>query len=219
MSRGSCTAARCAIYRAAQLRSVPSLDGIRLWLIDSGATHSSTATTDDPFWGFVWPGGWGLARYLLDNGQHCVKHRRVLDFASGSGVQGIAAVRVGASEVIANDIDPLALEAARMNAAANSVELTMSSVNVVGAAPLDCSVVLAGDVLYDQQMASTVLPWLQRLAAQGAEVLVGDPGRHVVEQLPERSEILEKLCEYELPPEVSCNSYGLTSSTVWRVKN
>ena len=42
-----------------------------------------------PFWAFAWAGGQGLARWLLDHPEE-VRGRRVLDFASGSGLVGIA---------------------------------------------------------------------------------------------------------------------------------
>ncbi len=46
---------------------------------------------------------------------------RVLDLGSGSGVLAIAAAKLGAARVLALDIDPLAVKAARRNAAANGV--------------------------------------------------------------------------------------------------
>ena len=45
-----------------------------------------------PYWAFCWPGGQALTRYLLDNPK-TVKGKRVLDFAAGSGISGIAAAR------------------------------------------------------------------------------------------------------------------------------
>jgi ribosomal protein L11 methyltransferase len=47
--------------------------------------------------------------------------RRVLDVGSGSGILGIAALRLGAERVEALDTDPLAVEATNANAAANGV--------------------------------------------------------------------------------------------------
>lgn len=47
---------------------------------------------------------------------------RVADVGCGSGILAIAAARLGASEVIATDVDPLAVEATRENIAANGVE-------------------------------------------------------------------------------------------------
>lgn len=47
----------------------------------------------------------------------------VLDVGTGTGVLAIAAARLGASPVVAVDTDPLAVDAARANAAANSVHV------------------------------------------------------------------------------------------------
>ena len=46
---------------------------------------------------------------------------RVLDVGTGSGILAIAAVRLGAERVLALDIDPQAVKAARQNAEANGV--------------------------------------------------------------------------------------------------
>ncbi|MDA0226040.1 MAG: 50S ribosomal protein L11 methyltransferase [Proteobacteria bacterium] len=50
-------------------------------------------------------------------------HMRVLDYGCGSGILAIAAARLGATQVDAIDLDPLALEAARANATNNNVAL------------------------------------------------------------------------------------------------
>src|ERR1700730_8980387 len=71
-----------------------------------------------PFWAFAWAGGQALARYTLDH-PALVKGKRVLDFASGSGLIAIAAVKAGAAEVEASDIDPFAIAAIEANAAEN----------------------------------------------------------------------------------------------------
>src|SRR5690606_1793144 len=47
-----------------------------------------------PFWAFAWAGGQGLARYVLDNAG-LVRGRKVLDFATGSGLVAIAAAKAG----------------------------------------------------------------------------------------------------------------------------
>src|SRR5476649_3019289 len=73
---------------------------------------------DPPYLAFCWPGGQAIARFLLDNPDE-VRGKRVIDFATGSGVSALAAVRAGASAVFANDIDALALIAVRLNAEAN----------------------------------------------------------------------------------------------------
>ena len=76
-----------------------------------------------PFWAFPWAGGQALARYVLDN-PGSVRGRRVLDAASGSGLVGIAAAMAGAASVVAGDIDPNAVTAIGMNAAANGTAIT-----------------------------------------------------------------------------------------------
>jgi ribosomal protein L11 methyltransferase len=48
---------------------------------------------------------------------------RVLDYGCGSGILAIGAVKYGAAEVVAVDIDSAAVEATRLNAAANGVTL------------------------------------------------------------------------------------------------
>ncbi len=82
---------------------------------------------DNPlYWVFCWASGQVLARFLRDD-PSWVAGKRVLDFGCGSGVVAIAAARGGAREVIACDIDPLALTAARRNAELNAVDITMAS--------------------------------------------------------------------------------------------
>ena len=51
---------------------------------------------------------------------------KVLDFGCGSGILAIAAKILGAGDVWAVDIDPLAIEASRHNAARNQVALTVA---------------------------------------------------------------------------------------------
>ena len=44
-----------------------------------------------PFWAFAWAGGQALARYLLDHPTE-VAGKRLIDFATGSGIVAIAAI-------------------------------------------------------------------------------------------------------------------------------
>jgi ribosomal protein L11 methyltransferase len=55
--------------------------------------------------------------------------RRIIDYGCGSGILGIAALKLGAAHVTAVDLDPQALLATRDNAAANGVA---AALNVVG---------------------------------------------------------------------------------------
>jgi predicted nicotinamide N-methyase len=133
-----------------------------------------------PYWAFAWAGGQALARYILDN-PSVVADRRVLDFASGSGVSAIAAAKAGAAQVIASDIDPFAVIAVALNADANGVSVETVATDLLakdsGFDPASIDVVLAGDVFYEPGIAARALAFLQRCQAAGALVLLGDPGR------------------------------------------
>ena len=91
---------RAAFIRAnTRLLPVPHAPEIRLHLADE-ATELWQKTEEElgriglppPFWAFAWAGGQALARYLLDHPE-IVRGRRVLDFASGSGLVAIAAAK------------------------------------------------------------------------------------------------------------------------------
>ena len=60
------------------------------------------------------------------------------------------------------------------NAAANRLAVAWLQADLLDGPVPDVDVVLAGDVLYEQQMASRVLTWLDSF---DGVVLLGDPGR------------------------------------------
>jgi predicted nicotinamide N-methyase len=127
-----------------------------------------------PFWAFAWPGGQALARYVLDH-PATVAGRRVLDFAAGCGIAAVACAMAGAASVEAAEIDPLAIIAIRLNAAANRVAVDVQQDDLVGAA-CRWDLILCGDVCYEAPMAGHILPWVGEMACH-AEVWVADPGR------------------------------------------
>ena len=109
---------RAAFIRAnTRVLPVPHAPEIRLHLADE-ATELWHKTEEElgrlglppPFWAFAWAGGQALARYLLDRPE-VVHGRRVLDFASGSGLVAIAAARAGAASVEASEVDAFAIAA------------------------------------------------------------------------------------------------------------
>lgn len=162
-----------------------------------------------PFWAFAWAGGQGLARYILDHPE-TVRGKRVLDFASGSGLVAIAAAMAGASDVVAADIDPWAKNAVRLNAAANGVTLDFTNDDLIGMS-VDADVVLAGDVFYDGDFAAALKGWFGRLATSGTMVLVGDPGRSY-----RPTEHLEALATYQVPVTRVLEDSEVKKTTVWR---
>lgn len=163
-----------------------------------------------PYWAFAWAGGQALARFVLDTPE-VVRGKRVLDFGSGSGLVGIAAAKAGAFDVIANDIDPLAAEAIQLNADLNEVYLDISTEDLVGSTGHGVEVVLVGDVFYDMEIANRLLPWLKKLAASGAVVLVGDPGRFYLPKLG-----LERIAHYHAPTTSLMEDSDLRNAGVWR---
>jgi predicted nicotinamide N-methyase len=128
---------------------------------------------EPPFWAFAWPGGLALARHVLDN-PALVAGKRLLDFAAGGGVAGIACALAGAASVDASEIDPLALAAVGLNALANGVEVVPAG-DVVGET-CRWDLILCGDVCYEAPMTGRIIPWLTGMA-RSAEVWIADPGR------------------------------------------
>ncbi|WP_378953009.1 class I SAM-dependent methyltransferase [Mesorhizobium sp. ANAO-SY3R2] len=162
-----------------------------------------------PFWAFAWAGGQGLARYVLDHAE-TVSGKRVLDFASGSGLVAIAAMQAGAKEVVGADIDPFCEAAIRLNAEANKMAVSFTGTDLVGHDG-GWNVVLAGDVFYEKPFADRLVPWFSALRQRGAEILVGDPGRAY---LPK--DRLEKLATYEVPVTRALEDAEVKRTTVWR---
>jgi predicted nicotinamide N-methyase len=130
---------------------------------------------DPPFWAFAWAGGQALARYIIDHPE-TVDGRRVLDFGSGSGLVAIAAAKAGAKSVLACDIDLIALEAVKVNAAINRVEVECTSTNLIGTDD-DWNTLLVADMCYEQPLSAQVEHWMRYIARRGGLVLLGDPKR------------------------------------------
>jgi predicted nicotinamide N-methyase len=162
-----------------------------------------------PFWAFAWAGGQGLARYILDN-RHVVRGKRVLDFATGSGLVAIAARMAGAASVTAVDIDPWTESAVQMNAALNKVDIAFAGGDVIGSERGE-EVILAGDVFYDRSFAENLMPWFEELVSDAKTVLVGDPGRNYCPK-----DRLEKLAEYQVPVTRALEDNAVKKTTVWR---
>ncbi|OLP59551.1 nicotinamide N-methyase [Xaviernesmea oryzae] len=194
----------------------PHVPEIRLHLADEA--HDLWLKTEEeleeiglppPFWAFAWAGGQGLARHLLDH-PALVAGKRVLDFATGSGLVAIAAARAGAASVAACDIDPWAEAAVRLNAALNGVSVRFRREDVIGL-DVEANILLAGDVFYDQSFAERLVPWFAQLTEQGVTVLVGDPGRAYCPRAR-----LAKLAVYDVPVTRALEDSEVKRTTVWR---
>lgn len=117
----------------------PGLAGLGLRLItpDCPLYHArprDSAFDNLPWWGFLWPGGFGACAHLLAAAADgdspgptaiaatttTVHGRTVLDFACGCGAAAILALALGARRVIANDVCSVAVATTRLNAALNA---------------------------------------------------------------------------------------------------
>jgi predicted nicotinamide N-methyase len=137
------------------VQALPQCPSVSLYLVDP-TTMNRKFSLDEirsiwentAYWAFCWASGQVLAKYILDN-PDIVKGKKILDFGSGSGVVAIAAMKAGAKQAIACDIDPDALISCAENAKLNNVEVTLS-VDLFAIAERDIDLLIAADVLYDR---------------------------------------------------------------------
>lgn len=151
-----------------------------------------------PYWAFPWVGGQALARFLLDRPE-VVRGKGVFDFAAGSGLGAIAAMKAGAARAVAADLDPVCQAAVHLNAGLNGVEVGYRAGDAIGDRLEGFEVVLAGDVFYERPLAERALLWFRDLARLGVRVLAGDPGR-----LYSPQQGMRDLASYDVPttPEI-----------------
>lgn len=207
---------RAFVAAETRLRPVPLVPEISLHVADEAVPlwHRTEEELGEmglppPFWAFAWAGGQALARHVLDH-PRLVEGRSVLDFASGSGLVGIAAAKAGARVVTCADIDPFALAAIGLNGTSNGVALEGRQVDLIGTDE-GWETVLAGDICYERDLAARVFDWLLTLSARGAIVLIGDPGRSY---LPK--DRLEQLEVYSVPVTRELEDMEIKRTAVWR---
>jgi predicted nicotinamide N-methyase len=212
------------------LRPVPLVPEIRLYQADDPVglwerieLASGQADQDPPFWAFAWAGGQALARYLLDHPE-TVRGRHVIDIASGSGLVAIAAAQAGAATVTAYDIDPLAVAAIEVNAAANTVTVRAVCADILNddaavatelpgdtGDPVDTApVVLVADAFYQRELAAKVTRFIGQAHARGATVLAGDFGRAYLPR-----DRLTPLASYDVSGLNVLEDSDVKSTTIW----
>lgn len=162
-----------------------------------------------PYWAFAWAGGQALARYLLDN-PHICRAKPVFDLGTGSGLTAIAAAKTGASNVVAADIDLMALRAAELNAAENGVRLELSAADHLSWPPPQAGVLLVGDLFYERALADKVVAFIGAAKVAGASVLIGDPQRSYFPP-----GLFSALAEYRVPVTRDLEDSEIKRSAVW----
>jgi predicted nicotinamide N-methyase len=214
---------RKAFIRAnTRLAPVPHVPEISLYVADESVPMWEKTEEElgaiglpPPYWAFAWAGGQALARHVLDH-SGIVAGRRVLDLAAGSGLVAIAAAKAGAAPVIAVDIDAFTEAAIALNAEANDVYVEILMQDLLDSAVPDIpryDVILVGDLFYERDTAARALAFLDRNAASGARVLIGDPGRTY---LPK--DRLTLLAEYSVPVTRELEDMEIKRTSVWELK-
>ena len=198
------------------LQPVPHAPEIHLYVADEitpiwrmTETALGALGISPPFWAFAWAGGQALARYVLDHPQE-VAGKAVLDFAAGSGLVAIAAMKAGAARTLACDIDPVCRAAIAVNAEANGVIVSATIADLLDQPPPAVDVILAGDICYEKTVTARVVVWLQAARAAGVRVLIGDPGRTY---FPKTG--LVKLAQYEVKTTRELEDFEIKRTGVW----
>eukprot|EP00128_Syssomonas_multiformis_P005562 Colp12_sorted_trinity150504_noHs@28487 len=158
-------------------------------------------------------GGQALTRFVLDNPTLFHK-KRIFELGAGCGATSIAAIMSGCSHVLANDIDPYALECMRLNMEHNGVCFDVSDKNYLsGIVPteteFDFDVVLAGDMCYDDKLSRIAVNLFKQLAQRGITIFVGDPGRAYLPKL-------RPVEKYPMPVDSQQENYGLQYISVYQ---
>jgi predicted nicotinamide N-methyase len=185
--------------------------GLSMPLWEAAALADARPAVPPPYWAWPWAGGQALARYVLDH-PGLVRDRTVVDVGCGGGIVAIAAALAGARAVTAIDIEVFAIEATRINAAANGVVVSAEESDPIGTDD-GWGVVLVGDLWYEQEVADRMAPWLRRLAGRGATVLTGDLGRA---HLPRRG--LTELARAVVPTPVDLEDVTQKTVRVLRIE-
>lgn len=136
-----------------KLPDLPEVTPIFLWLLSPDmpplSVHDERVTRlwqNTPYWSFCWASGLAMARVILGCPE-LVAGKTVIDFGAGSAVVGIAAKLAGAKRVIACDLDPVSLLAAKHNAELCGV--TLEYLSDISELEKPADLLLAADVLYD----------------------------------------------------------------------
>eukprot|EP00593_Proboscia_inermis_P014507 CAMPEP_0171325722 /NCGR_PEP_ID=MMETSP0816-20121228/116991_1 /TAXON_ID=420281 /ORGANISM="Proboscia inermis, Strain CCAP1064/1" /LENGTH=237 /DNA_ID=CAMNT_0011824977 /DNA_START=21 /DNA_END=734 /DNA_ORIENTATION=+ len=138
---------------------------------------------EDPSWAVVWPTAVSLSTYLIEF-PDLVRGKRVVELGCGLGVAGMTAACLGAQSVILTDRDGLALHCAMSTVACNQLNegeqrIKAAIVDWTDEESLlrcgDADVVLASDVLYDEETIIAFGRACRTILSKGGRVLVTDP--------------------------------------------
>ena len=151
----------------------------------TAARRAVAAGRHMPYWGLLWPSGLALAEALLAD-PAAARARRALELGCGLGVTAAAALACGA-RLIAADTFAEALLFTRHNALRNTGAVPLTRLldwrteagrdACRAAAPFD--LLLAADILYEQDDLAPLLALAPALLAPGGPFWLAEPGRRV----------------------------------------
>ena len=157
-------------------------------LLDDAEVVRECEKTDRLPYGFeLWPAALMLAEHLYRGEPG--RGRRAIELGCGVGLVSIAAARRG-WRVLTTDCDPVPLQFAEFNAAANTVD-------VVGYQLLDWhnppsgprfARVLAADVLYQRCDHTPILNCIDALLEQDGMAIIADPNRGVADDFASQAD-------------------------------
>ncbi len=181
-----------------EVRPAPGVPEIRLHQAGpaSGLVRFLGPDGASPYWAYGWAGGTVLARYLLAH-PDSVAGRVVLDIGTGSGIVAIAAAKAGAARVEAVDVDPIAVVAARLNAAENGVMVEVRASDGLSGGVPAVDLITVGDLFYDPRLARRATAFLALCRQAGIAVLVGDPRRRYLPLAHLRELVVDTVPDFE----------------------
>ena len=152
----------------------------RLWASGIALAHAIEPDPSDATGPDGEEGGANCERAGRPGGRIVVRGRPVLELGCGLGLPALAAARAGA-RVLATDRSPGAVAYVAASAAREGIGLCSAACAWDGAGSLveqgPWDVVLAADVIYDQEALTVLASLLTRLVADDGEVWLTDPRR------------------------------------------
>ncbi|RKU10977.1 hypothetical protein C6501_13345 [Candidatus Poribacteria bacterium] len=130
-----------------------------------------------PYWIYLWESAIALARHVSEK-REVFTDQHILEIGCGFGLAGIAASQAGA-KVVFTDFEHDALLFAKHNAQLNSVD-SATFVQMDWSAPcFHCKfdVILASDVIYEEQNWQPILCLLQSLLIDDGIAIFSEPNR------------------------------------------
>lgn len=134
----------------------------------------------------VWTAGNSLSAFLATEGGAMVRGRRCIELGCGTGLCGIVAARLGATEVLLTDGNTLVCERARANVERNVQPSTACSVRLLTwSETVDTDlqgkfdVVLASDVLYQASAWRPLTLCAKELLRPGGSLLLAEAGHEL----------------------------------------